>query len=72
MAIPPTFEPIGQVLTPEEYDALPENSRRELVDGVVHVMATPTPWHQQITIALFNALARLAPVSNRVTLSEED
>jgi Uma2 family endonuclease len=54
-------EPIGQVLTAEEYDALPENPRRELVDGVIHVMATPRAWHQRVKIALYNALARLQP-----------
>lgn len=61
------LEPIGQVLTPEEYDALPENSLRELVDGVVHVMATPTPWHQDVKIALVNALRRYTPETLRVT-----
>ncbi|HEU4544617.1 MAG TPA: Uma2 family endonuclease [Jiangellaceae bacterium] len=67
MAIPPTFEPIGQVLTPDEYDALPEHSRRELVDGVVHLMATPTPWHQHIADGLTLALRRSAPPRFRVT-----
>lgn len=67
MALIPTPEPIGQPLTPDEYDALPENSLRELVDGVVHVMATPTPWHQDVKIALVNALRRLAPEAYRVT-----
>jgi Uma2 family endonuclease len=66
-AMAPTFEPIGQVLTAEEYDALPENPRRELVDGVVNVMATPTPWHQEIVDALKAALVRLAPDHLRVT-----
>lgn len=41
-------EPIGQVLTGEEYDALPENPLRELVDGVIRMMATPTSWHQDV------------------------
>ena len=67
MAVAPTFEPIGRVLTAAEYDALPENPRRELVDGVVQVMATPTPWHQDIKIALVNALRRLVPGRLRVT-----
>lgn len=31
------IEPIGEVLTAEEYDALPENPRRELVDGVIQL-----------------------------------
>lgn len=62
----PPAEPIGQVLTPDEYDALPENPRRELVDGVVHMMATPTPWHQGAAHALRNALRRLRPAELRV------
>ncbi len=35
MTISSRFEPIGQLLEANEYDALPENSRREFVDGVV-------------------------------------
>lgn len=41
-------EPIGRVLTGAEYDALPENPLRELVDGVIRMMATPTSWHQDV------------------------
>ena len=63
----PTLEPIGQVLSPEEYDALPENSRRELVDGVIRMMATPTPFHQDVANALRNALSRARPDDLRVT-----
>jgi Uma2 family endonuclease len=66
-----THEPVGRVLTPQEYDALPENPRRELVDGVVHVMATPTPWHQEVVDGLKAALARVVPVSLRVTREVE-
>ncbi|WP_160312762.1 Uma2 family endonuclease [Jiangella alkaliphila] len=44
------------VLTADEYDALPPNNLRELVDGVVRVMATPTFWHQDVADALKNAL----------------
>jgi Uma2 family endonuclease len=66
-AVALSIEPIGRLLSPDEYDALPENPRRELVDGVVHVMATPTPWHQDVKIALVNALRRLAPSWLRVT-----
>jgi Uma2 family endonuclease len=63
----PILEPIGQVLSPEEYDALPENSRRELVDGVIQMMATPTPYHQDVANALRNALSELRPDDVRVT-----
>lgn len=55
------IEPIGQVLTAEEYDALPENPRRELVDGVIHMMAAPKAWHQRVKIALYNLLDRARP-----------
>jgi Uma2 family endonuclease len=56
-------EPVGRVLTPEEYDELPCNPRRELMDGVVQVMATPTPWHQDVVDGLKAALARLVPAT---------
>jgi Uma2 family endonuclease len=56
---PVNSEPIGQVLTAEEYDALPENPRRELVDGVIRMMATPNARHQYIASELRHALDRL-------------
>src|SRR5215813_2328626 len=52
-------EPIGQVLTAEEYDALPENPRRELVDGVIQMMATPNGRHQYVVRTLCNLLEHL-------------
>lgn len=73
VTLTPTLEPIGQVLTPEEYDALPENSRRELVDGVIHMMATPSFLHQEVAEALRGVLRRLKPddlkVSGEVEIS---
>lgn len=63
------IEPIGRVLTGEEYDALPENSRRELVDGVIHIMASPRAWHQRVKIGIYNVLNRLLP--RDVALVEE-
>lgn len=60
------IEPIGQVLTGEEYDALPENPRRELVDGVIQMMSTPTPWHQDVKIAMYNILRRLRSKDVRI------
>jgi Uma2 family endonuclease len=56
---PLNSEPIGQILTAEEYDALPENRYRELVDGVIQVMATPNGRHQYIARAACNLLDRL-------------
>lgn len=63
------IEPIGRVLTGEEYDALPENPRRELVDGVIHIMASPRAWHQRVKIGIYNVLNRLLP--REVALVEE-
>ncbi len=65
-AISSRFEPIGQLLKANEYDALPENSRREFVDGVVHIMVSPTPWHQLIADLLTVKLMRLVPSHLRV------
>ena len=56
---PLNSEPIGQILTAEEYDALPENRYRELVDGVIRMMATPNGRHQYIANELRHALDRL-------------
>lgn len=63
------IEPVGQVLTGEEYNALPENPRREPVDGVIHMLATPRAWHQQVKFALHRALDRLRPTE--VAIVEE-
>lgn len=60
------LEPIGQVLTGDEFDALPENSRRELVDGVIHMMASPKAWHQEIKSSIYGELKRLRPRNVRV------
>ncbi len=71
ITVVPTLEPIGQILTPEEYDALPENSHRELVDGVIHMMASPTLWHQIVKDALRTSL-RAAKPSELVVVSEAE
>jgi Uma2 family endonuclease len=52
-------EPIGQILTAEEYDALPESWRRELVDGVIRMMASPNSQHQFIAGELCHLLDRV-------------
>lgn len=56
---PVSYEPLGEVLTAEQYDALPENSLRELVDGVIRIMATPNGRHQFIARELCSTLDRL-------------
>jgi Uma2 family endonuclease len=65
---PVTREPIGQVLTAEQYDALPENELRELVDGVIRIMASPTMGHQVVARELGHMLDRLGrPAGYRAT-----
>jgi Uma2 family endonuclease len=65
---PATYEPVGQVLTAEQYDALPENSLRELVDGVIRIMASPTMGHQNVAGDLRYLLDRLGrPAGYRAT-----
>jgi Uma2 family endonuclease len=59
-------EPLGRVLTGAEYDALPENPLRELVDGVIRIMATPTAWHQYVVRELGHRLDLLAKPNLRV------
>lgn len=59
-------EPVGRVLTAAEYDALPENPLRELVDGVIRIMATPTSWHQDVVRNGGYHLNRLARPAFRV------
>jgi hypothetical protein len=45
-------------LTAAQYEALPPNSRRELVDGVVDIMTPPTGRHQEV-VELLNESRRL-------------
>src|SRR5690242_9144155 len=49
---------IEQMMTAEEYDALPDNRRLELVDGVATMMASPTARHQYIASQLWHLLDR--------------
>lgn len=69
--VAPGVEPDGQVLTPEEYDALPEDPRREFVDGVVRVMATPSMRHQIVKDGLVIALRPNRP-ADIVVVSEQE
>src|ERR1051326_229621 len=67
VTLAPVHEPIGELLTATDYDALPANPRRELVDGVVRMTATPPPFHQDVAYALRTELNRCRPDDLRVT-----
>jgi len=63
----PVLDAIGRLLTPAEYDALPANPRREFVDGLVRMMATPIFGHQFVSHALRRALDDQCPKDLLVT-----
>lgn len=52
--------PIARVLTADEWDAIPDTSGLELVDGMVHILAAATVRHEHAKTELRNVLKRLA------------
>lgn len=64
-------EPVALQVTPEQYEAMPPNSRIELVDGMLRVMATPTSQHQEVVDNLKGALRRLCPSDMRPVREQE-
>jgi Uma2 family endonuclease len=65
------IEPTALTVTAEEYDAMPPNSRVELVDGVVHVMTPATVRHQRVVSLLERALEAVCPEHLRVLREQE-
>lgn len=59
------------VMTPEEFESLPENRLLELVDGVVHAMTPATGKHQRAVFRLMQVFERLAP-SNLLAIQEQE
>lgn len=52
----PAFQPQIQSITLEQYEALPEDKRVEVFDGVVYDMANPSQEHQTISMELSTVL----------------
>lgn len=48
----PALQPQSQLITLEQYEALPEDKRVEVFDGVIYDMAGPSQIHQAISIQL--------------------
>ena len=48
----PALQPQPELLTFEQYEALPEDVRVEVFDGVIHNMSSPTQVHQSVLTEL--------------------
>ena len=50
--MPPALQPQPEVITLEQYEALPDEKRMEVFDGIVYNMASPSQIHQSISMQL--------------------
>ena len=50
--MPPALQPQPEVITLEQYEALPDEKRMEVFDGTVYEMASPSQIHQSISMQL--------------------
>lgn len=50
--MPPALQPQPETVTLEQYEALPENRRVEVFEGVIYDMASPSQVHQSISMQL--------------------
>ena len=54
--MPPALQPQIEIITLEQYEALPENRRVEVFEGVIYDMASPSQEHQTILTELLVSL----------------
>ena len=52
----PALQPKLETITLEQYEALPENRRAEVFDGVIYDMASPSQIHQTLSMELSNII----------------
>lgn len=52
----PALQPQPQITTIEQYEALPEDVRAEIFDGLLYYMASPSQIHQTLSMELSNIL----------------
>lgn len=50
--MPPALQPQPEVITLEQYEALPDEKRMEVFDGIVYDMASPSQIHQSVSMQL--------------------
>lgn len=56
VAMTPALQPQPQTITLEQYEALPENRRAEVFEGVIYDMASPSQIHQTLSMELSNII----------------
>lgn len=54
--MPPALQPPSETITLKQYEALPENRRVEVFDGIAYDMASPSQEHQTISMELSTIL----------------
>lgn len=54
--MPPALQSPSEIITLEQYEALPENKRVEVFEGVIYNMASPSEIHQTISTELTTIL----------------
>lgn len=52
----PALQQHPEITTLEQYEALPEEKRAEVFDGIIHDMASPSQVHQEISMELSNII----------------
>ena len=52
----PALQPQLPLITLEQYEALPEDKRVEVFDGVIYDMSSPSQVHQTLSIELSNLI----------------
>jgi len=64
--MPPALQPQPEIITLEQYKALPENRRAEVFEGVLYDMASPSQIHQTLSMELSNILYNYIKSKNGV------
>ena len=60
----PALQPQPEIITLEQYEALPENVRAEVYDGQIYYMASPSQIHQSILLELSTLINTYIKIGN--------